>query len=99
MKTQNAKPTKALKAKGFKKSPNRDGKYSDLKNTTKSGKYRPKSGALVFAVIGNYKGRGKQRVILHEAVLSLDEEGNPSFGYGVGKVWNFPTGKGRPASR
>lgn len=58
------------------------GAYADLK--------QPK-GMLVYALIGDYKGRGRQRVILHEVELA----DNGSFGYGHKRCWNFPTGKGR----
>lgn len=59
------------------------GKNKDLK--IKKGS--TKSGALVFAVIGDYKGKGKQRVILHE--VTLEKTGN--YSYGNKRTWNFPT--------
>lgn len=57
---------------------------SDLKIPTKPSK--KKYGALVMAFIGNYKGKGENRVILHEVTL----EKNGLVSYGAGRCWNFP---------
>lgn len=58
-------------------------KNSDLDTSTK----KNNAGVLVFAVIGNYKGLGKKRVILHEATL----EPTGTYSYGDKRTWVFPT--------
>lgn len=59
-----------------------NGKNSDLKIKSNTQGY----GALVYACIGNYKGLGRQRVILHEVEL----DGNGGYCYGHKRTWNFP---------
>lgn len=70
------------KSNKFNKSLDNKGKNSDLKMKRKSNDY----GCLVFAVIADYKGKGKQRVILHEVEL-LEGIG---YSYGHKRSWNFP---------
>lgn len=61
-----------------------EGKYAELKS--------PGGGKLVYACIGNYRGKGRQRLILHEVTVDYE---NQTYSYGDKKTWNFPTGRGR----
>ncbi len=57
----------------------------DLKPLTlKALKIEEKGGRLVYACVGNYEGRGKQKLILHNAQIHVDKEGQPYFSYGDG---------------
>ena len=66
----------------MKKKNARVGKKIDLK-IKKNKDY----GCLSWAVIGDFKGKGKQRVILHEVTIDWKNE---CFSYGNKRIWNFP---------
>jgi len=64
----------------MKKKVSRKGSNNVLKITSQGG-------CLVWAVIGDYEGKGEQRVILHEVDLNYKQE---LYSYGHKRVWNFP---------
>jgi hypothetical protein len=55
-------------------------KYSDLSIEKKN------SGRLVHACVGNFRGLGKRKLILHNATLHLGEDGKPYYSYGDGNA-------------
>ena len=49
---------------------------------------KKKYGVMCFALIGDYKGRGKQKVILHEIEIGKK---TGEIQYGHKRHWVFPT--------
>ena len=61
-------------------------KAADKKCLKMKLKSRAKYGAFVYAVIANYRGKGKQKLILHELEIPKDVP----VAYGHKRHWVFP---------